>query len=172
MKIYNYSSFNYILITVFWKEENEILFRIPNWMNISMYIISWVYSIPNFIVMIGYVCYDTRDKAYAPHHDVVWGSGSKVRRILKLIRNWRVLITWDIMPCRPLQVNQRLGGTCRLHRRDWFFNPEDCGDMFLRNTWYYVPKDRTLHNYRCVSLKSYWVQTALLLEKGSFAPIG
>jgi hypothetical protein len=65
-------------------------------------------------------------------------------------------IFWDITPCSPLKVKLRFGGTYRLHlhgRRisqarnqallansfhggfflGSFFDPEDEGDMFLRN---------------------------------------
>jgi hypothetical protein len=27
-------------------------------------------------------------------------------------------VFWDIMPCRPLKVSRRFGGTCRLYFRD------------------------------------------------------
>jgi hypothetical protein len=37
----------------------------------------------------------------------------------------------DITPCSLLKVNRRFGGTC--HLRDLFFDPEDEGNMFLRN---------------------------------------
>jgi hypothetical protein len=49
----------------------------------------------------------------------------------------------------------------------WFlarlvFDPEDGGDIFLRNVgsyiWTirrYIPEDEKVHNYRCESLKSY-----------------
>jgi hypothetical protein len=68
---------------------------------------------------------------------------------------------WDITPCSPLKVNRRFGGTCCLHLQGrrikarkryeavskyrtaeiaisfWFlglfFDPEDGGDMYLRN---------------------------------------
>jgi hypothetical protein len=69
-------------------------------------------------------------------------------------------IFWDIILCNPLKANQHFGGTCHLHlqgqrlsqarnqrERKWqaelfhtdllrglFFDPEDGGDMFLRNT--------------------------------------
>jgi hypothetical protein len=62
------------------------------------------------------------------------------------------IIFWDMTLCSPLSVNRRFGGTYRLHlhgRRNkfsknqqvsttclppaWFFDPEDGGDMFLRN---------------------------------------
>jgi hypothetical protein len=44
-----------------------------------------------------------------------------------------------------------------------FFNPEDGGDMFLRNVGWlstdytarYIPEDRTLHEHRCENLKSH-----------------
>jgi hypothetical protein len=64
-------------------------------------------------------------------------------------------IFWDTMPCSPLQVNGRFGGTCSLHfqgRRTnqvrnqavsflfyaglligLFFDPQNGGDRFLRN---------------------------------------
>jgi hypothetical protein len=55
-------------------------------------------------------------------------------------------IFWDITPCSPLKVNWRFGGTCRLHLQGrkisrarnqresrWQADPEDGGDMFLRN---------------------------------------
>jgi hypothetical protein len=65
-------------------------------------------------------------------------------------------IFWDITPCSPLKTNRRFRGTCRLHLQGrisrarnqrallatcfhagflsgLFFNPEDGGDMFLRN---------------------------------------
>jgi hypothetical protein len=68
-------------------------------------------------------------------------------------------IFWDITPCSPLSVNRRFGGTYRLHLQGrknisparnqheskchlltrwfllslYFFDPEDGGDLFLRN---------------------------------------
>jgi hypothetical protein len=59
-------------------------------------------------------------------------------------------IFWDIMPCRPLRVNQHFGGTYHFHlwgrkmsqqetstkaggKLRLFFDPEDGGDIFLRN---------------------------------------
>jgi hypothetical protein len=57
-------------------------------------------------------------------------------------------IFWDITPCSPLRVNRRFGGTYGLHLQSrallatffhagfllgLFFDPEDGGDMFLRN---------------------------------------
>jgi hypothetical protein len=59
------------------------------------------------------------------------------------------IIFWDVTPCSLLRCNRRFGGTYRIHlqgRRKFclppayllvlaeiFFDPEDGGDMFLRN---------------------------------------
>jgi hypothetical protein len=49
-------------------------------------------------------------------------------------------IFWDITPCSPLKVNRRFGGIHRLHQGfhagfllGLFSEPEEGGDMFLRN---------------------------------------
>jgi hypothetical protein len=56
-------------------------------------------------------------------------------------------IFWDITPCSLLSVKRRFGGTYRFHLQDqkiswiftmvsrsaYFFDPEEGGDMFLRN---------------------------------------
>jgi hypothetical protein len=46
-------------------------------------------------------------------------------------------IFWNTMPHTPLKVNSRFGGTCYLLYAGLelgsFFDPEDGGDMFLRN---------------------------------------
>jgi hypothetical protein len=46
-------------------------------------------------------------------------------------------ILWDTTPCSPLKINRRFGGTCRLFHAGFllglFFDPEDEGDVFLRN---------------------------------------
>jgi hypothetical protein len=66
--------------------------------------------------------------------------------------NTKITIFWDITPYSPLNVNRRFGGTYRLHLQGrkisqtllvtcfhagflpgLFFDPEDEGDMFLRN---------------------------------------
>jgi hypothetical protein len=65
-------------------------------------------------------------------------------------------------------MNDELGGqqlaTCLLADSCWnyFFEPEDWGDMFLRNvgstqqtTRRHIPEDDTLHNHRCENLKFY-----------------
>jgi hypothetical protein len=48
-----------------------------------------------------------------------------------------------------------------LYRHSFLFNPEDVGDVFLRNvgwlcgaTWSYMP-ERLLHKHRCENLKVY-----------------
>jgi hypothetical protein len=54
------------------------------------------------------------------------------------------IIFWDMMPCSPLSVKRRFGGTRRQHLQQapacllvscwtYFFDPEDGGDMFFRN---------------------------------------
>jgi hypothetical protein len=48
-------------------------------------------------------------------------------------------ISWDVTPCGPLKVNRRFGGaliaTCLVLVFAWliFLDPEDGGDVFLRN---------------------------------------
>jgi hypothetical protein len=44
-------------------------------------------------------------------------------------------IFWDITPCSPLKVNRTLFATCfqAVFLLGLFFDPEDKGDMFLRN---------------------------------------
>jgi hypothetical protein len=72
----------------------------------------------------------------------------EVRCIKQLLR-LKSIIFWDMTPCSPLSFSRRFGGTYRLHlqvRRNkfstnqqasrwqaYFFDPEDGGDMFLRN---------------------------------------
>jgi hypothetical protein len=52
-------------------------------------------------------------------------------------RSLESIIFWDITPCSPLKVIRRFGGTYCLHLQGFllglFFDPEDGGDMFLRN---------------------------------------
>jgi hypothetical protein len=58
-------------------------------------------------------------------------------------QNLKNIIFWDITPCSPLSFNRRFGETYRLHLQgriiacwfllNFFFDPEDGGDMFLRN---------------------------------------
>jgi hypothetical protein len=65
------------------------------------------------------------------------------------------------MTCSLLKVNGCFGGTYRLHLQGFllglFFDPEDEGDMFLRNVGW-LSTDYTalyLHNHRCENPKSY-----------------
>jgi hypothetical protein len=59
--------------------------------------------------------------------------------------------------------SSRISACKQLTRRKFglFFEPEDGGDMFLRNvvdfrctTRRYIPQDSTLHNHRCENLRS------------------
>jgi hypothetical protein len=45
------------------------------------------------------------------------------------------IIFWDVTPFSLLRCNRRFGGTYRLHllAENFFFDPEDEGDMFLQN---------------------------------------
>jgi hypothetical protein len=77
-------------------------------------------------------------------------------------------------PYSPLKVNQRFGGTYRLHlqgrrisqarsQRESRWPAELCFAIccsetsvdFQRTTRRYIPEDGTLHNHRCENLKSY-----------------
>jgi hypothetical protein len=74
------------------------------------------------------------------------------------------VISWDITPCSPLIGNWRFEGTFRVHLEveeeakeetsmkqvaDFllalFFDPEDGGDMFLRNISWLITRYTTLH---------------------------
>jgi hypothetical protein len=91
-------------------------------------------------------------------------------------------IFWDIMPCNPLKVNKRFGGTYRLrlrnrrisrerNRRESTWQAELCS-LFLWNvvgfqwTWHYNPEDSTLYNHHCENLKSYifYIPSVTLLK--------
>jgi hypothetical protein len=43
------------------------------------------------------------------------GSSGGNLNVIKLVLSRRSSIFWDITLCRPLEVNRRFGGTCRLH---------------------------------------------------------
>jgi hypothetical protein len=44
-------------------------------------------------------------------------------------------IFWDIMPCSPLKVNRRFGGTYRLHLQGRKMSRES-SDCYLITRWY------------------------------------
>jgi hypothetical protein len=94
------------------------------------------------------------------HPMALWEALLNVRWLVKLYkyrRNYKLInrgdyYLWDITPCSPLKVKRRFGRTYRLHlqvrrisrarnQREsrWqaelysFFDPEDGGDMLLRN---------------------------------------
>jgi hypothetical protein len=93
--------------------------------------------------------------------EIRWGSMDWI--------NLKSTVFWDITPCSPLRVNRRFGGTYRLHLQGrknkfrkksresrctlvscwtYFFNPEDGGDMFLRNVGWHST------DYTTLSIKS------------------
>jgi hypothetical protein len=92
------------------------------------------------IVLIGEKCIK-----FQPEEDFLEDLGVDVRIISKL----RCSIFWDIISCSLLKINLRFGGTLRLYLQGrrisqarnqresrWqaeFFDPEDGGDIFLRN---------------------------------------
>jgi hypothetical protein len=73
---------------------------------------------------------------------------------------------WDMSPCSPLSYNRCFGGTLRLHlqgRRNRFRR------MYLQNvvvtqrtTPRLILKGDTLHNNRCINIKSYMIRIQLL----------
>jgi hypothetical protein len=75
----------------------------------------------------------------------------------------KISIFWDITPCRPLKVNRRFWGTCRLHlyvesclaysltlKTEAMCSSETSAD-FQRTTRRYIPEGRTLH------LNDFWI---------------
>jgi hypothetical protein len=81
--------------------------------------------------------------------------------IFSVLTFFKSPIVRDIMPCSPLKVNRRLGGTCRLHLQGWSIcqarNQHEAGSKrwlstlvdFQQNSRCYIPEDRTLHNHSC-----------------------
>jgi hypothetical protein len=69
----------------------------------------------------------------------------------------------DIMPCSPLSVNRRIGGTYRLHlqgRKNKFSKKPAWKQVDTqRTTRHYIPEDDTLHNQICENLKPYMVNS-------------
>jgi hypothetical protein len=78
------------------------------------------------------------------------GSENKPSKETATANSLKSIIFWDVTPCNLLICNRRFGGTYRLHlqgRREFqqepackqvvlaeiFFDPEDGGDMFIRN---------------------------------------
>jgi hypothetical protein len=70
------------------------------------------------------------------------------------------------MPCSPLKVKRRYGGTYRLHLHSRISQARNQRDRwqatcssetsvdFQRTTRRYIPDNRALHNHRCEKLKS------------------
>jgi hypothetical protein len=61
---------------------------------------------------------------------------------------------------------------------DIFFDPEDGGDIFLRNvgatqqtTRRHITEDDTLHNHPCENLKSYTLKKEVPLKYLQFSPL-
>jgi hypothetical protein len=71
-------------------------------------------------------------------------------------------IFWGIMPCSPFEAEPLATCFNAGFLLGIFFDPEDGGDIFLRNigwlsmaTLRYIPEDSILHNHCCENLKSY-----------------
>jgi hypothetical protein len=75
-------------------------------------------------------------------------------------------VIWNITLCSPLEVNQRLGETCRLHLLHagmllgLFLDPEHgmtCSSKtsanFQHTIWHYLSEDRTLISYINYSIR-------------------
>jgi hypothetical protein len=87
-------------------------------------------------------------------------SGSSVQIILTTMRMLIIksINFWDIMPCSPMSVNRRFGGTYRLHlqgrKNKRQETSKQAGDTPW-TTWRYIPEVDILHNHCCGNLKSY-----------------
>jgi hypothetical protein len=86
----------------------------------------------------------------------------------------KITVFWDIIPCSPLKVNRRFGGTDRFHlegcrisrtrnqresrwqalKMEAICSSETSVD-FQRNTRRYITEESTIHNHCCENLKSY-----------------
>jgi hypothetical protein len=87
----------------------------------------------------------------------------------------KISVFWDITPCMPLKVSRHFGGTCRFQLQGWrvsrtrnqyeevsnhagffiylLFNPEDRGDMFLRDVFWLSTDYMELYSRRRNSSK-------------------
>jgi hypothetical protein len=85
---------------------------------------------------------------------------------VKIVEVMKSSVFCDITPCSPLKVNQRFGGTCRLHLQGrricqarnqrgsrW---KAQMSINCQRTIGRYMPEDRTLHYHRCENLKSFF----------------
>jgi hypothetical protein len=94
-------------------------------------------------------------------------------------------ILWDITPCSPLKIKWCFGGICRLHLQDWrlsqarnqheagskqgllflLFNPEDGGEIFLRNVGWFSTDYTALYIFVVLHPFSKILQQAMKLSK-------
>jgi hypothetical protein len=86
------------------------------------------------------------------------------------------IIFWDMTPCSPSSSNRRFGGTYRLHLATcllagfcwtYFFDPEDGGDMFLRNVGWNSTDHTASYPSRRYSSFPEWFTLKVILNKSA-----
>jgi hypothetical protein len=59
------------------------------------------------------------------------------------------------MSYRPLKVNRRFGGACRLHLQGLRSKQEMSVNKVASKQASYIPEDRTIHNHSCENINFY-----------------